>query len=55
MVKFKKLATSGWKSALQSLAVFLLTSGTSQINSGDYLTGGALVTIGFILFLIANY
>jgi hypothetical protein len=54
-VKFKRLSVSAWKSALQTVAVLLLTSGASQINNGDYLTGGLLSTVGFILFIIANY
>jgi len=55
LVKAKRLLQSGWKSILQSVAVFLLTMGADRIKTGDYLIGGATVTIGFILFLVANY
>jgi hypothetical protein len=54
-VRFRKLAESGWKAILNTIAVLLLTQGANSINSGDYLTGGAMCVIGFILFLIANY
>jgi len=53
--RFKKLATSGWKAILQTVAVFLLTTGSQQIQNGDYLVGGTVCVIGFVLFLIANY
>jgi len=53
--RFKKLAASGWKAILQTVAVFLLTTGSQQIQNGDYLTGGTVCVIGFVLFLIANY
>jgi hypothetical protein len=55
MGRFSKLATNSWKAVLQTIAVYLLTTGANQINSGDYLTGGVLVIIGFALFLVANY
>lgn len=54
-MKLHKLATSGWKAILQTVAVFLLTTGSQQIQNGDYLTGGTVTVIGFILFLLANY
>jgi len=53
--KFKKLAQSGWKAILQSVAVFLLTTGADQIKAGNYLVGGATCVIGFGLFVVANY
>ena len=55
MVKLKKLAASGWKSVLYTIGVLLLTQGASAIQSNDYLTGGAMVVIGFLLFLVASY
>jgi len=55
LVNARKLAQSGWKAVLQSIAVFLLTMGADRIKSGDYLIGGAVVVIGFVLFLVANY
>jgi len=54
-MKFKKFATSSWKAILQSVAVFLLTMGSQQMQGGDYLTGGAVVVIGWLLFVVANY
>ena len=54
-MKFRKLAESGWKAIVQTIAVLLLTQGANYINSNDYLTGGAMCVIGFILFIVANY
>jgi hypothetical protein len=54
-VRFRKLAESGWKAIVQTIAVLLLTQGASAIQANDYLTGGAMATIGFILFIVANY
>ena len=53
--KFKKLTQSGWKAILQSVAVFLLTTGADQIKAGNHLVGGATCVIGFALFVAANY
>jgi hypothetical protein len=33
----------------------LLTTGANYIEQGDYVVGGALATIGFILLVISNY
>jgi len=55
MSRFKKLAASGWKSVLYTIGVLLLTQGAKGIESGDYVLGGTMAVIGFILFLIANY
>jgi hypothetical protein len=54
-VRFRRLAVSGWKAILNTIAVLLLTEGAKYISGNDYLTGGAMAMIGFILFLIANY
>jgi len=54
-VRFRRLAVSGWKAVLNSIAVLLLSQGANAINNGDYITGGAMCVIGFVLFLIANY
>ena len=54
-MKLRKLAVSGWRSILYSIAVLLLTQGANAIQGNDFLTGGAMATIGFILFVIANY
>ena len=54
-MRLRKLTESGWKAILNTIAVLLLTQGANSINSGDYLTGGAMCVIGFILFLVANY
>jgi len=53
--KFRRLQEAGWKSVLQTIAVFLLTTGAQQIQQGNYLIGGAVCVMGFILFLAANY
>ncbi|RDD53110.1 MAG: hypothetical protein BA066_06175 [Candidatus Korarchaeota archaeon NZ13-K] len=53
--RFKRLQEAGWKAVLQTIAVFLLTTGAQQIQQGNYLIGGAVCVIGFILFLAANY
>jgi len=55
MVKLKRLATSGWKSILYTIGVLLLTQGANAIQANDYLTGGAMAVIGFLLFIAANY
>ena len=54
-VRLRKLAESGWKAIVQTIAVLLLTQGSNYINSSDYLTGGTMCVIGFILFIVANY
>jgi len=54
-VRLRRLAESGWKAIVQTIAVLLLTQGANYINSNDYLTGGAMAMIGFILFIVANY
>jgi len=54
-MKFRKLAVSGWKSVLYSIAVLLLTQGANTIQHNDFFIGGAMCTIGFLLFLITNY
>jgi len=40
---------------LQTVAILLLTTGANYIEQGDYVVGGALATIGFILLVISNY
>jgi hypothetical protein len=49
------LKESGWKAALNTVGVILLTQGASLIQQGDYIVGGAMVVAGFALFLISNY
>jgi hypothetical protein len=54
-MRFRRLAVSGWKAVLNSIAVLLLSQGANAIQANDYITGGAMCVIGFALFLIANY
>jgi len=55
MVAERSLKSSGWKAALNTVAVVLLTQGASLIQQGDYIVGGAMVVAGFAMFLISNY
>jgi hypothetical protein len=55
MSRFKRLQAAGWKGVLNTIAVLLLTSGADAIKSNDFLVGGAMATLGFILFVLANY
>jgi len=43
------------KGVLQAVAIFLLTGGANYIQGGDYVVGGLMCTIGFILLVISNY
>ena len=40
---------------LQTVAILLLTMGANYIEQNDYMVGGALATIGFILLVVSNY
>lgn len=51
----RSLKESGWRAALNTVGVILLTQGASLIQQGDYIVGGAMVVAGFALFLISNY
>jgi hypothetical protein len=51
----RSLKESGWRAALNTVAVVLLTQGASLIQGGDYIVGGAMVVAGFALFLASNY
>jgi hypothetical protein len=51
----RKLASSGWKALLNTLGVLLLVQGAGMIQAGDYAVGGGFATMGFILFIVANY
>ena len=55
MSGLKRFQTAGRKGVLNAIAVLLLTSGADSISAGDYLVGGAMATLGFILFIISNY
>ena len=43
------------KGVLKTIAIFLLTSGANFIQNGDYIVGGLLCTVGFILLVIDGY
>lgn len=51
-LKFLKAFGEGTKEAV---AIALITLGVQMINSGDYISGGALVTGGWILLIIDRY
>jgi hypothetical protein len=55
MVSKRSLKESGWRAALNTVGVILLTQGASLIQNGDYIVGGAMVVAGFALFLVSNY
>ena len=55
MVSKRSLKESGWRAALNTVGVILLTQGASLIQQGDYIVGGAMVVAGFALFLVSNY
>ena len=52
--KFKALRAIG-EGAKDTVAVALITLGIQQIQGGDYIAGGALVAIGWILLVIDRY
>jgi hypothetical protein len=54
-VSKRSLKESGWRAALNTVGVILLTQGASLIQQGDYIVGGAMVVAGFALFLASNY
>jgi hypothetical protein len=54
-VSKRSLKESGWRAALNTVGVILLTQGASLIQQGDYIVGGAMVVAGFALFLVSNY
>ena len=55
MVKLKKLAKASGIAVKDTLAVTLIAQGVQLIQSGDYVTGGALVVIGWALFVLDRY
>ena len=52
--KFKALRAIG-EGAKDTVAVALITLGIQQIQGGDYIAGGALVSIGWILLVVDRY
>ena len=48
-VSFGKAAGLGAK---DTLAMGLITMGVAELNKGDYLVGGAFVTIGWVLLVV---
>jgi uncharacterized membrane protein YjjP (DUF1212 family) len=51
----RSLKRSGWRAALNTVAVVLLTQGASLIQQGDYIAGGVMVVAGFAIFLVSHY
>jgi len=49
---FGKAAGLGIK---DTLAIALITTGVQRINQGDYIIGGGLVTIGWILLVVDRF
>ena len=43
------------ESAKDAVAITLMTEGAKQITQGNYLVGGSLVFIGFVLMLLDKY
>jgi hypothetical protein len=41
--------------ALEAIAVLFLTTGAQQIQGGNYLVGGAMCAIGFVLLVVDRY
>jgi len=39
----------------ETVAIALITLGVQMINSGDYVSGGALVAIGWVLLVVDRY
>ena len=52
--KFKALRAIG-EGAKDTVAVALITLGIQQIQGGDYIAGGALVAVGWILLVVDRY
>ena len=51
-IKEVKLATKMAIAGKDTVAIALISLGMKFISEGDYITGGALVTIGWILLVI---
>jgi len=55
MGAFRRLSKSAGEGVKQTIAVALITLGVQLIEGGDLIAGGALVTIGWILFTVNHY
>jgi len=53
-IKKVKLATNLAITGKDTIAMALIALGVDFINKGDYIVGGALITIGWILLVIQN-
>lgn len=52
---FKRFVKAAGEGVKQTVAIALITLGVQLINSGDYISGGALVVVGWILLVINQY
>jgi len=55
MGAFRRLSKSAGEGVKQTIAVALVALGVQLIEGGDLIAGGALVTIGWILFTVNHY
>jgi len=53
--KFRSFGRAAGEGAKDAVAISLITIGVQQIQAGDYIAGGLLVTIGWILLVIDRY
>jgi len=53
--KFRKLGRAAGEGAKEVIAISLISLGMQQIQAGDYIGGGALVAIGWVLLVIDRY
>jgi len=53
--RFKSLKKAAGEGAKEALAMSLITLGIQQIEAGNYIAGGLLVTIGWALIVVDRY
>jgi len=54
-VRLRKLGKAAGEGVKDTVAVALISLGVQQIQSGDYIAGGALVVIGWMLLVVDRY
>lgn len=52
---FRKLVKAFGEGAKHTIAIALITLGVNFINNGEYIAGGALVFVGWILLVVNQY
>jgi len=55
LMKAGKLSKSLGIGVKETIAIILISQGMNIINNGDYISGGALVAVGWILLVIDRY